>query len=853
MKHIIAIFLSLLLFSSAVLASPHLDGEYYVKNIGIAENLSQSSVTCIIYDDYSSLWIGTRYGLNEYRNHRMRTFGDDYVNCLFLDRDKILWYGSNQGLYKYQRDQDIFEKQSDKTVFCLSQDADGTVLIGCSGGLLRIRNNEQTFFPLDASMIGGIYSFRDKHLLIDKGSGLYLFENDSISHVAHSEIDGSVVLATACHEGILYLSLFRKGVLALNLESEQYNYLDRTELDSDIVLCLQFIGDELWMGSDGQGIYIYDTKDFSIRKQDIPSNSITAIYGDPFMNVWAGTVRSGIYGLRPSPFLSFNASVNTSSDDVIISFCRSGEDILWIGTDGDGIRKFDIQEKSIQAFEFTRGLKISSLAYLDKGLLLASVYGQGLKVIDVNEGKISSLTIINEETNKRECYYGNAPQLYNLDNGHVLIMAINVYDYNPLNGQFSRYSPGDNPMIAEMHLLSEDYAYTYNSLFRIDTTARSLVRLEPDFGEKKINSAAQIRDSIWIGTNYGLLCYSISDGRIEECKTRMFNRVSWLQAAGEDLWIAADNTLFRRHKGKLEMMGENEGIAANEILTGLCDDKNLYLGGTKGLIRINRERGFEEKSPYSQKLQILSINMGGKKIKVEDNRVKLPSSFPAITINFGLSMVDPFDRYVYRYVVAGNTTYSVETYEDFLVLHDLKSGRYDISVSALGPDGSWSEEERLLQITVLRPWYSQIWFKVLLSAILLSLAVYLVLRLVRKKMKKMEQQMRAMNSVFMNKLDSFIEENISNSSLDIAMITSNMTMSRASLYNKVKEITGKGIWEYIEDIRINKACKLLRETTLPIAEIAEQCGFGSSHYFSTRFKKLCSCTPREYRHDNSSK
>ncbi|MGN1225667.1 MAG: hypothetical protein ACI4TL_00350, partial [Candidatus Cryptobacteroides sp.] len=62
MKQIIAIFLSLLLFYSAVWASPYLDGEYYVKNIGIAENLSQSSVTCIRYDDYSSLWIGTRYG-----------------------------------------------------------------------------------------------------------------------------------------------------------------------------------------------------------------------------------------------------------------------------------------------------------------------------------------------------------------------------------------------------------------------------------------------------------------------------------------------------------------------------------------------------------------------------------------------------------------------------------------------------------------------------------------------------------------------------------------------------------------------------------------------------------------------
>ena len=847
MKQFSAILLSLYLSCSIALASSEIDGEYYVKNIGIVDNLSQSSVSCILYDDYS-LWIGTRYGLNEYRNHRMRTFGDNYINFLFVDKEKFLWYGSNQGLFKYLRDQDRFEMQSEQTVFCASQDEDGTILVGCSGGLLRIQNEEQTFFPLDGSMIGSIYAFGDKHLLIDKGSGLFLFENDSIRHIPHPEIDGSVVLATACQDKVLYLSLFRKGVLALDLESRQCHYLDQTELSSDIVLCLQFIGDELWMGSDGQGIFIYETKGGGIRRQDIPSNAVTAIYGDPFSNVWAGTVRSGIYGLRPSPILTYNGGTNNSGDDVIISFCRDPMEDLWIGTDGDGIKRFDILEKSIVPYDFSAGLKISSLAYLDEGLLLASVYGQGLKIIDLNNEGISPLLIIDEETNKRECYYGNAPQLYNLPNGHILIMAINVYDYNPQTGQFLRYSPSDNPLIAEMHLLSDDYAYTYANLFKIDTAARTLEKLEIDFGDKIINTAAQIRDSIWVGSNYGLCCYSIKDGKLEEFKTRMFNRVSWLQASGEDLWIAADNTLFRRHKGKLEMMGENEGIAANEILTGLSDDKNLYLGGTKGLIRINREKEFEEKLSYPQKIQILSVNMGGKELKVEDGRLTLPSSFPAISINFALSMLDPFDRYVYRYDISGKTTYTVETYDDFLVLHDLKSGRYDISVCVLGPDGSWSPEERLLQITVLRPWYSQIWFIVLLSSALLSLVVWLVLRLVRKKMKKMEQQMREMNSVFMNKLDKFIEENISNPNFDIAMITSNMTMSRASLYNKVKEITGKGIWEYIEAMRIKKACDLLKESTLSISEISEQCGFSSCQYFSTRFKKLLACTPREYRH-----
>ena len=210
-------------------------------------------------------------------------------------------------------------------------------------------------------------------------------------------------------------------------------------------------------------------------------------------------------------------------------------------------------------------------------------------------------------------------------------------------------------------------------------------------------------------------------------------------------------------------------------------------------------------------------------------------------------MSDPFNRYVYRYIVEGRTDYSLETYDDNLVLHDLKNGRYEIKASFLGMDGNWSPFEKLLEINVLRPWYGQIWFIVLISSILLGSLIYLSIRIYRWKLKKLEQQMRKLNSVFIHKFDSYIEENISNPDLDIKMITENMTMSRASLYNKVKEITGKGIWEYIEDMRMKMACKLLRDSAASITEISEQCGFCSSRYFSTRFKKHFSCTPREYR------
>ena len=53
--------------------------------------------------------------------------------------------------------------------------------------------------------------------------------------------------------------------------------------------------------------------------------------------------------------------------------------------------------------------------------------------------------------------------------------------------------------------------------------------------------------------------------------------------------------------------------------------------------------------------------------------------------------------------------------------------------------------------------------------------------------------------------------------------------------------------EYLTKLRIEEAEKLLSQTFLPICEVAIQCGFSDSFYFSRRFKQLTGSTPREYR------
>ena len=56
-----------------------------------------------------------------------------------------------------------------------------------------------------------------------------------------------------------------------------------------------------------------------------------------------------------------------------------------------------------------------------------------------------------------------------------------------------------------------------------------------------------------------------------------------------------------------------------------------------------------------------------------------------------------------------------------------------------------------------------------------------------------------------------------------------------------------GVAQYIESIKMRKACALLTSTEMGISEIADALGFTSPRYFSTRFKQATGMNPGAYR------
>lgn len=71
--------------------------------------------------------------------------------------------------------------------------------------------------------------------------------------------------------------------------------------------------------------------------------------------------------------------------------------------------------------------------------------------------------------------------------------------------------------------------------------------------------------------------------------------------------------------------------------------------------------------------------------------------------------------------------------------------------------------------------------------------------------------------------------------------------SRTRLNQLFREYTGTSICRYLMDIRLENACKSLRNSELSIYSIATESGFSNQNYFSRQFKKYIGCTPGEYR------
>ena len=104
----------------------------------------------------------------------------------------------------------------------------------------------------------------------------------------------------------------------------------------------------------------------------------------------------------------------------------------------------------------------------------------------------------------------------------------------------------------------------------------------------------------------------------------------------------------------------------------------------------------------------------------------------------------------------------------------------------------------------------------------------------------------AFGNTRLEKIISFINSNYTRN-INLKEVASMAAINHTAFCRYFKESTGTTFMQYIMDMRIGYACKLLTIEKMAISRICNECGFESTTHFNRMFKRLTGYTPTEYR------
>ena len=107
-----------------------------------------------------------------------------------------------------------------------------------------------------------------------------------------------------------------------------------------------------------------------------------------------------------------------------------------------------------------------------------------------------------------------------------------------------------------------------------------------------------------------------------------------------------------------------------------------------------------------------------------------------------------------------------------------------------------------------------------------------------------------MNAQFIEQATAIVQAHMSDADWTAEQMAREMAMSRSKLFTLMKEATGKGVMEFVRDIRLDYAAQKLKEG-VPVSEIAYSCGFSEASSFRRSFIKKFGMTPSQYRTNES--
>lgn len=809
---------------------------YNLKQVADKEYMSNSSITSLCQDERGLMWIGTCDGLNIYDGLEIEEFKtrdrEDYLSGNLIDNivytgDDIYWIQTYHGLNRLDRRTNTITHYNEfQKLFFMNKDNDGNLFIiqdsNCvyyyqkKQGVFRKINvtgipiSDIVDFFIDGSnrmwivmkgynrcyeiqqeAVSGeitllsqknslnyqtslLYCFHDKESLyyIDKEYDFYAYhiptkKNAFIANLGREiQARGKISSIVYSHNNF-FVGFMMDGILMLEKQKDTGKYQIQSLPINSGVFCLKKdrFQDIVWIGTDGQGVYLYSNPLHSIKSVVLGNYTekierpVRALFLDDDRTFWIGTKGNGILRIEDyeldKNLSDCRAEILTTSNSALGSnavycFAKSHRNLLWIG-DEEGLSYYSYREKKVRKlplrignedFKYIHDIYETSgselwLASVGMGVVKARIAGTpdhpvlvSAQRYVINDGELGSnyfFTIYKES--EENLLFGNKGygvfRFNRMTNG-LEPMSTHKYENMTLNNILAISKDSSNNYL---------FGTSYGLIKYTSETSYQLFNTQNGFLNNTIHAILKnTPDDFWLSTNLGLINF--------DTKRNVFRSYGF-----------ADG---------LKVVEFSDGAAYRDAETG-----TLFFGGINGFVAIRADGSPEQlymPPVYFDKLSIFGeqYNLGEFITRKKENEV-LNLEYDQNFFSVSFASVDYLNgnNCTYFYKLKGLSDQWVNNgSESGVSFTNMAPGEYTLLVKYYNSVFDKESEVYPLVIRIADPWYASWWAYLIYACCLFLLATLLIrsfiLRSKRRKQELLNEiEKRHQKNVFESKLRFF--------------------------------------------------------------------------------------------------
>lgn len=756
-------------------------------------SLSDSWITALLEDEEGNLWIGTRQGgLNRFDRESETFVRYPYSDCddddcrsserlssrlisdLFQDSRGRLWIGTFGGLSLLDTDQNRFvhfrhepgnpKSLSSNRVWCLTEDAAGSIWVGTwRSGINRLSDADHTFTQYRAGHLDGPHISSDRIRALLAGD------------------QGEIWIGTS-GGGLNRFDPTSGRVEVLSRETDAVENLP----DNRVWSLYRDSRGTLWVGTYGGGLARFDpsTNRFRTFTHDeenpnsIASDAVSTIMEDRSGILWIagdrGASRFNLAQERHHQYIHDPEDPTSLGETEILSIVQSGvdPDVVWIGTGGGGLDRFDMRTNTFEHFtsagaagKALSGDEVTDVAEDARGIVWAGTR-TGLNRLDPHTSEVE---IYRHDPDDPSSLSKDAILTVYVDHENAIWVGtdgggINVLD--PETQRFTHYThdPFDPTSLGDygVQTIFEDSRHRIwvgtvdGGLSRFDRESRSFStyrHVSGDAGSLLHSRVVAIYEDdsgyLWLGTYGGLNRLDPDTGEIRSYTADDGIPAEPYFAIRGDrtgaLWLVASNrlTYFHPVTGTVRHYTDRNGLSPNHYSRGalIVNRNEVVLGGANGLSRF-RPPPLEEAHVRPPPLVVTAFKKMDEVVSrdiVSNESISLSYADRFFTFEFAvLDYANP-EEHRYQYQLEGYDTEWQQmsgavgraSYANFRPTQEEYVFRVRASNSQGASNSLW------IRLHVVPPWWQTLWFRIstilALGVVAGSVVTYTVNRRARER------------------------------------------------------------------------------------------------------------------------